>query len=333
MSNKTTRKQRRPAKQKRGLNIAAVFLLVLIVGFTGFFMFQALTKNPLPGEGAVSLRLHYYNNQTGRFDVEERFITRDENIEMVRSAVVEWLGGPVSPNLRQNVDAAQEGTIRVSRISNNTFRVSFPEGYTHESEAARTICHASLVLSLTSLEFVYGIMIFVGDQELLKADGTPAGLLTRGNIENEVPLIWYVDKPITLYFGDSEGSFLNREERIIRFDSNRPVEEYIIEELLKGPAAHGNTSSIPQNVRLVSVSTENGICYVDFSSEFRNDGGSTNELFMIYSIVNSLTELSNVNKVRFLSEGGDIAEGERGFNRSMSDPFDRDDGLIRTVPE
>ena len=62
-------------------------------------------------------------------------------------------------------------------------------------------------------------------------------------------------------------------------------------------------SVIPKGTVLNKVSIQDGICYVDFSEEFMKISEGISPEVTIYSVVNSLTELSNVHKVQFLIDG------------------------------
>ena len=70
------------------------------------------------------------------------------------------------------------------------------------------------------------------------------------------------------------------------------------------------------------------ICFVNFSSEFvtKHSGGSAGEAMTVYSIVNSLTELKNVDKVQFLVEGNKIDVYK---HLEFNEPFPRDETWIK----
>ena len=74
-----------------------------------------------------------------------------------------------------------------------------------------------------------------------------------------------------------------------------------MDELIKGPQAKGSLATVPPETKVRNIMTQDGICYVDLSSEFvsRHSGGKAKELLTIYSIVNSLTALDDVSKVQF----------------------------------
>ena len=60
---------------------------------------------------------------------------------------------------------------------------------------------------------------------------------------------------------------------------------------------------MPQGTSLLSVSVKNNICYVNFSGDFLTGDLAVSPYVTIYSLVNSLTALSNISKVQIMVEG------------------------------
>ena len=106
------------------------------------------------------------------------------------------------------------------------------------------------------------------------------------------------------------------------------MEMRIIKDLLKGPVNPTLMKTIPGETKIISVETKEGVCFVNLSQEFksRHTGGSAGEMMTVYSIVNSLTELENVDKVQFLVEGQKL---EVFIHMIFNEPFVRDPELIQ----
>jgi len=111
------------------------------------------------------------------------------------------------------------------------------------------------------------------------------------------------NKVATIYFSDSDGLRLVGEERTI---DNTDVEA-LINELIKGPQNPDNIKTIPDGTKLLGVEVKNKTAYVNFSKELRDNhwGGSTGELFTIFSIVNTLVLQPDldIERVQILIEG------------------------------
>ena len=98
------------------------------------------------------------------------------------------------------------------------------------------------------------------------------------------------------------------------------MEKLIMEQLLDGPKTKDAKSAIPEGTKLVSVSVVDGVCYVSLDEAFKNQDYKVNEAIVIYSIVDSLSELSTISKVQ-ISVNGDTSGAYRD-NFPLADMYD-----------
>ena len=133
---------------------------------------------------------------------------------------------------------------------------------------------------------------------------------------------------VTLYFLDSGGMGLCEEKRTIEVKQSLTLENQIVEQIIRGPESDSLLPTVSMETKIGNIKTEEGICYVDLSSEFisKQTGGQNTDEMTIYSIVNSLTELENVKKVQFLIEGEKV--NDLNGRVDLSKPFERDESKI-----
>ncbi len=117
---------------------------------------------------------------------------------------------------------------------------------------------------------------------------------------------------ITLYFLNPNTYELTPEARQI--DAKDLIDnpyELLINLLIEGPKNEKLLKLIPENTKLNSAQIKDNILYVDFSEEFIKEQnlGKEQEELIIKSIVNTATELTEINKVAFLING----EENKGF--------------------
>ena len=111
---------------------------------------------------------------------------------------------------------------------------------------------------------------------------------------------------VSLYFQNKETKGLTPEARLIdiREIINNPYEK-LITLLLEGPKNDKLERLIPENTKVLKTYMENDCVVIDLSKEFleyeKNSENVKNNI--IDSIVNTLTELTEVNKVKILIEG------------------------------
>jgi spore germination protein GerM len=111
---------------------------------------------------------------------------------------------------------------------------------------------------------------------------------------------------ITLYFLDPNTQKLLPEARQI--DAKELLDnpyELLINLLIEGPKNPNLLKLIPENTKLNSAQIKNNILYIDFSEDFIKEQnlGKEQEELILKSIVNTLTELAEINKIVILIDG------------------------------
>jgi germination protein M len=134
---------------------------------------------------------------------------------------------------------------------------------------------------------------------------------------------------ITLYFIDDSLEGLFAEERSLQVEDESWLPACIVEEALKGPLDAGLRPVIPAGTRLLGIRVEKGRATVNLSGEVREkfNLGAMGEGYVIFSLVNALTELSHIREVQFLVEG-EVIESIGG-HFLLKEPFTRDESLIK----
>jgi uncharacterized protein YrzB (UPF0473 family) len=129
-------------------------------------------------------------------------------------------------------------------------------------------------------------------------------------------------KKVALYFSDGQAINLVPEEREINYDEK--LARRLVEELVKGPQTEGLFRTLPQTTKVLSVQVKDGIAYVDLTQDFEKDypGGTTGEGMALGSIIQTLTEVENINAVQFLIAGKKVEVLAKG-HVSLSEPLER----------
>lgn len=111
---------------------------------------------------------------------------------------------------------------------------------------------------------------------------------------------------VTLYFKDKTTNELKAEGRLIDVKSllNEPY-KVLMDALIEGPKNEKLESVIPEGTKVNKIELKNDILYIDLSKEFieNHKGGEELESNTIYSIVNTMTGLTEVNGVKILIDG------------------------------
>lgn len=109
---------------------------------------------------------------------------------------------------------------------------------------------------------------------------------------------------ILLYYINEETGEIEAEYK--KIDSKILVEnapEEIIRIWLAGPEGEKIICGCSENTKLNNIKIENDCAVVDFSQEFLEKEENIEELKIVYCIVNTLTELNEINSVKILING------------------------------
>ncbi len=187
--------------------------------------------------------------------------------------------------------------------------VSLGEKYKELPRTTEVLTRAAVVRSLTAIEGVNCVMITINGEPLADVSGNAVGVMTADMfVDNAGTKIKEEDTKVTLrlYFANEQGDGLiavNRELSHNADISNVSMEKVVLEQLIKGPANDETFPTINPDTKIVSVTVKDGVCYINFDSAFETAINNVTTDVTIYSIVNSLSELSNINKVQFSIEG------------------------------
>ncbi len=169
------------------------------------------------------------------------------------------------------------------------------------------LVRAAIVKTLTQLDEVSYVEITVEGEPLFDNAGALVGWMNGeqfinndGNDINTYELV-----RVKLYFATEDGTKLLGGFREKHYSTNTPLERFVVEELIAGPSGQvqGMYPAINPETKILSVMTRDGVCYVNLDSGFLTVVNNVSTEVAVYSIVNSLVELSNINKVQILVNG------------------------------
>lgn len=187
-------------------------------------------------------------------------------------------------------------------LKEGVLQVEFSEGYGGLSGIDLTIADYCITLTLCQLDEVRSVIIAVnGDlipsryyQALRSSD------VLLSAMEDD-PVFMLVD----LYFPVTDGPGLGIEQRDVLAGGDVTRSSAVVNALIEGPKADGLGSLMPKNAAVLSTLVENGVCYVNLSAAFGEAPiAQTKEgALLLYSIVDTLCNLSGVDQVQLLIEG------------------------------
>lgn len=200
-----------------------------------------------------------------------------------------------------------QGTRLLSlQIENGLATVDLSSQYASLSGVDLTIADACITLTLCQLPAVERVCIL--------AQGKPLPYRTRQTMTADDVLLSSMDEEVRtlrarLFFVDGESGELTSESRTIQMYEGQTKAQTVLEALLNGPETEELLPVLPEGLEVLSVRTEEGVCYVNFSKEFLEviPHSLQQQENVIYSVVKSLCSVSDIEAVQFVVEGETVA--------------------------
>ena len=197
--------------------------------------------------------------------------------------------------------------IKSLYLNDGMLQIDLDESYLTLDPITEVLVRAALVRTLTQIESVRYVEMTVDGSQMYDSNGELVGRMSADLfIDNDGNAInTYELTKVMLYFANEDGDKLIPTNREKHYSTNTPLERFVVEELIAGPNGQieGVYPSINPETKIINVSTRDGICYVNLDSAFLTVVGNVSTDVAIYSIVNSLVELTNINKVQILING------------------------------
>lgn len=289
------------ANKKMTLKKVVILIVAMVILIPCFFFIQGLMQ----GSSEYNVELYYLMNG-GKLKSQEKTLEMQTEENLVEKVLYELQYGQKPEGAVVTIPESLEMTVL--DITDGIVHIDFSENYYDLNGAEEAICRSAIVWSLTSLDFVKQVDMSVNGDVLVSKTGEAYGLMNRMNvlIDSSVSAMTTEYTVLKLYFSNEDATDLVVEDRVVAVNANQAREKTILEQLIAGPREESYFATIPPETKIRDVTiTNDGICYVNLSQEFvsGHSGGSTGELLTTYSIVNSLCELSTIDKVQFLVEG------------------------------
>lgn len=282
---------------KRKVWMVLFLVAVLLCGITG-----CQEEEP---EG-TKIEISYLNKNETKLIPEIHYLKGTQTKEMIVEVLTLLCTVPESKEAK----ATLSGGINIINYSfeGAQVTVSLGEKYKEQSRTTEVLIRAALVKSLTQIPGVEYVMITINGEPIQDAAGNEIGIMTADTFVDNAgeQMDAYEKITIRLYFANEAGDGLipiNR-ELVHNIDiSNISMEKLVLEQLIAGPANTESYPSMNPNTKLLGVTVKDGVCYVNLDSTVLTPVNNETSDVTIYSIVNSLVELSNINKVQISIDG------------------------------
>ena len=218
--------------------------------------------------------------------------------------------------------------IREWNVQDSIVYVDFNSAYLEMETIHEKLVRSALVQSLLQADQVAGVWISVEGNALKETDGKVVGILNEDDfVENTgSSLNSYQTTTLKLYFANESGSKLVEQTVEAKYNSNLSIEKLIVEKVMQGPKKSGAYPTLNPDATLLGAMNKNGICYVNFDSEFLDSAYDVKPEVAVYSLVNSLIEGTPASKVQITINGEKNAKYMEMID--LSQPLQRNMDLV-----
>lgn len=302
----------------------AVLLLLMIFAFA----LTACEKKETHVEGEKEYQIYYLNKTETKITSVSYFTKEKDSDALLEELFGQLKKTPEDTELRTTIsDSIELGTYKMEE---GRLNVDFGSGYTKQDPTTEVLVRAAIVRTLCQVDEVAYVTFTVNHDALVNQSGSPVGVMSDElfveNTGNEINA--YEKAQLTLYFADASGKKLKKIQREEIYNSNISLEKLVVDKIINGPLAdeNGVYPTISPETKVLSVTVKDGVCYVNFDGGFQTQDYSASAEVTIYSLVNSLIELNNVNKVQ-ISIDGDAKVTYRE-SISLEKPLERNFELV-----
>ena len=292
------------------------------------FLFSGCGRNAQEEtESGQAFEVYYLNREETTLSSETVYLdeelTQDEQISALLTALQT---APEDVSLKASAGTSFQ--INGYKVDEGQLNIDVDESYRKLPATTEVLVRVSLVRTFVQAEGINHILMTVAGESLTDTSGTAVGPMTADTfIDNAGDAINPNEMvTLTLYFANETGDRLVETTRTLEYNSNISVERLVVDCLVNGPDTDQAFPTINPNTKVLGVTSRDGICYVNLDETFLTQVYTVTPEVVIYSITNSLVELTSVNKVQISINGQTDVVFRETFN--LANLYERNLDLI-----
>lgn len=274
--------------------------------------------------------IYYLNREETKIAEFAYYTTTEEPIKVLGELLALLAQTPENVNYNETI---RDFLVTAYSINEDVVQISVDEHYRSMSATTEVLTRAAIVRTLTQISGINYVNMKIGENDLTDSLGAVIGSMTAeqfvDNAGNEINT--YENVELTLYFAAENGKYLIKAIRPVEYNSNISLERLVVENVISGPAGEDLYPTVNPNTKIQSVTVKDNICYVNLSEEFLTHQSNVTPQTTIYSIVNTLVELDNVNKVQLSIAGNNSVMFRDTFE--LTTLFERNLDILKPVGE
>ena len=275
--------------------------------------------------------VYYLNSEVTKLVPKKVDLEQKDGRTQIEELLEELQTQPEDASLRRTIPK----DVKVRGISAMSYQITvdFSKEYYDMKPTEEILTRAAIAKTLLQITDYPYVMFTVESEPLQNSNGTNVGAMNLDSfVENPGEQINSSQKTkLTLYFSNKKGDMLIPETREVHYSSNISMEKLVMEQLMEGPKVSGLQGTIPTGTKLITITVVDSVCYVNLDEMFLNQNKEISEQVILYSIVDSLTELPSVDKVQ-ISINGDTS-GKCRYTYDLATMYKADLSMVENGGE
>ncbi|MCM1119188.1 MAG: GerMN domain-containing protein [bacterium] len=302
-------------------------IMAMLFGLACLMLLTACGEEQIDQTKVYSV--YYVSNSETKIEMHEYYMMAEELEDQVAELLAALAATP--SKLEYKAPLAMGFQVQSAEVNMGKVHLDVSEEYNDLSVTTEVLVRAAIVRTLTQINQINFVYITVNGNPLLDSLGNIVSTMNRDQfVENDGNAInTYEEVKIKLYFANEAGDQLIAANRTREYSTNISLEKLIVEELIKGPSASGLYPTINPSTKVASVTVRDGVCYVNLDDTFLTQPYNVSADVTIYSITNSLAELSNVNRVQIFINGDNTVTYREKY--SFTTYFERNLDIVTTL--
>lgn len=313
-------------KRKKILLLCLLLICVMIL--------PSCNKNKKDQEG-VDCVIYYVNSEETQL-VSKNYKLKAKDTEGQIWELLEALDQEPNSIKKKPVKPENVQVERINLQDNGQLFLYFNEDYsTTLTGVSEVLCRSAIVKMLCQLDEVEYVEFYVGDQPLMFSNDKQVGFERAEDFIDNTggKANFYQNIDLTLFYGSKNGKSLLERHIGVEYDGTMSMENLIVKYLQNGLSLDTKLSekeiceTVPKSTTLTKTMIKDGVCYLYFDGGFLNKNEDISDEVAIYSIVNSLCEMSTIDKVQFMIDGKQVQTYRENIKFDV--PLERNLDLVK----
>ena len=308
------------------------FLVLMILVISGLIAAILIITNI--NVQRTDVRLYFLNSGRSSIESEIQSIKYVKDEEFPVQIVSAMLDGPERISLERIADKDTD-LNSIKYVNENDVVVDFSETFYKDNAVENTLSVYAVAKTLCGTDHIERVKVTVNGNDITATDGTAIGFIDGNviNMQSEGEANEY--SRVVLYYPRTDNSALKGEIYNIPVGNGEKEEEYILRALIETEPQEEMYSPFKEDM-IISAEIQDGTCYINIDEAFieKNRSSEQEEHLLICSVVNTLTENSGAEYVRFLFGGRKYPQNSNNImfgGYDMTQSLTRDESVINNI--